>query len=89
MKYDIPETIEALFNNGNCFYSIVDYDINPMDNIASMKLFLDEIGIKEENIAEYDGTQVYLKHDAFPFQIRVDSGGLGDFYSHSFNATVI
>ena len=43
----------------------------------------------EINIAEYDGTQVYLKHDAYPFQIRIDSGGLGDFYSHSFNATVI
>lgn len=80
----LPESVDELFANGARCYSIVDYDIEPMDNIQSMAFFLDEIGATDEDIVEADGTQVYLKHKDYPYQMCIDSGGLGDFYSHSF-----
>lgn len=88
MKYDIPESVSELFANGERSYSIVDYDIEPMDNIQSMAFFLDEVGVTCEDIAEADGTQVYLKHKDYPYQMCVDAGGLGDFYSHSFSVSI-
>lgn len=74
--------------NNEISYSIIDYDINDMDNIESMNYFLDQIGCDEDNIDVNDGTQVILKHPKFDFKIVIDSSGLGDSFSHGYDVYV-
>ncbi len=88
MNYDIPESVDELFANGERSYSIIDYTIPPMDNIQSMEFFLNAIGANNEDIAEVYDTQVYLKHKNYPHQMCINSGGLGDFYSHGFDVCI-
>ena len=65
-----------------------DYTIQEMDNNQSMQFFLDCIGATEDNIDVDDGTQVVVKHPDFDHKLVIDSGGLGDFYSHGYNVTL-
>lgn len=53
-----------------------------------MVFFLQHIGATQENIVMDDGTQVVLQHPDFDYKVVVDSGGLGDFYSHGFDVTI-
>lgn len=87
--YDIPESVEELFMNGDRSYIIIDYDIDSMNNVESMNFFLDLINATDDDIVLYDGTQVYLKNAAGTEELKIDAGGLGDFYSHSFDVTIV
>lgn len=87
--YEIPDNFTELFNevyeNGSMSYRIIDYNEGMhMDNIQSLRYFLDCVGIYDDYIEEDLGTQVTLSHPEYLDRIVIDSGGLGDFYSHSF-----
>lgn len=87
-QYNIPGDIDELFANGNRNYSIIDYSIEGMDSEESMDFFLDFIGVPQKNIVLDDGTQVYLVHEDYDYELKIDAGGLGDFFSHSFEVTI-
>lgn len=86
----IPNHIKELFENKDNVYDIIDYNLPAMDNIESMQYFLDNIdGITDNNIEVDDGTQVILTHEDYQYKLQIDAGGLGDFFSHMFEVTVI
>lgn len=87
-KYEIPNSINELFQNKEQHYSIIDYNTE-MNNIESMNFFLNKLDIGDSFIVEDNGTQVELKHPDFTYRIIIDAGGLGDFFSHGFAVTVI
>lgn len=88
--YEIPNNFTELFNevdeHESMSYRIINYNKGmDMDNIASMQHFLDCIGIPEDYIEEDYGTQVIISHPEYIGRIVIDSGGLGDFFSHGFD----
>ena len=86
--YKIPESIEDLFEQGENSYSIIDYSPEmEMDNNESMAFFLEQIGVQKENIILDNGTQVILKCNGYKEIYCIDSGGLGDFFSHGFDVS--
>jgi len=87
--YEIPDSISNLFLQGENSYRIIDYDINDMDNIESMDYFLDCLEVEACHIVADEGTQVILEHPNFNFQLVIDSGGLGDFFSHGFDVSIL
>ena len=86
--YEIPNSVQDMFEQGETSYRIVDYTIQGMDNNESMQFFIDCIGATDENIEIDDGTQVVIKHPDFSHKLVIDSGGLGDFYSHGFDVSL-
>lgn len=46
----IPNSIEELFDNKDYNYYLVDYNLQPMNNIESMDYFLEQIGVLNNNI---------------------------------------
>jgi len=87
--YEIPNSIQEIFENGETSYRIIDYTIESMDNNKSMEYFLEYSNILPDYIEDNYGTQVILKHPDYQYNIVIDSGGLGDFYSHIYVASVI
>lgn len=91
MKYNTPENVMDLFvqfEQGVTFYSILDeMHEREMDNNQSMQLFLECIMADDHHIVEDSGTQVILQHDGYDHKLCVDSGGLGDFFSHGFEVS--
>ena len=85
-EYNIPDDADELFANGEAHYEIRDYD-RECDNIGAMILFLECVGVPEEFVVEDDGTQVTLSNGTVT--LCIDSGGLGDFFSHGFDVTVL
>ena len=86
--YEIPGSIKELFDNGENSYRIIDYNRSVgMDNIASLCYFMECVGINRENVECNDGTQAVIKHDDYDFKLVINSGGLGDFFSHGFYVT--
>ncbi|MCA1029328.1 hypothetical protein LCM23_25275 [Cytobacillus kochii] len=91
--YEIPETVEQLFdeveNNGGVYsYRIIDYtDGMNMDNNESLRYFIECVGITSDLIEEDYGSQITLVHPNYKQCIVIDSGGLGDFYSHGFDCS--
>jgi len=83
-EYNIPESVEELFENVPARYHIFDRD-QPGDNIFSMNLFLDCVGVPVEMVEEDDGTQVTLNNGTK--RIVIDSGGLGDFHLHGYEVS--
>jgi hypothetical protein len=89
-EYNIPTTVEELFENKGISYSIIDYTIDEMDNIVSLAYFLESIaGLTDEMVEEDNGTQVILKHPNYKYKLCIDSGGLGDFFSHGYDVSVL
>lgn len=84
--YEIPDFVKMLFEQGENCYRIIDYSFE-MDNIEAMQYFLDCIGATDENIELNDGTQVIIIHPDFDYKLVIDSGGLGDFFSHVYHVT--
>jgi hypothetical protein len=84
--WNIPASVSELFSNGECSYHIKDRE-QEGDNIFSMNLFLDCVGVPEDMIECHDGTQVTLFDGET--RIVIDSGGLGDFYSHGYDVTAL
>lgn len=79
----LPTTISELFANGETEYRITT--THEMDNIQSMRFFLERIGATDEDIESDDGTQVTLMHGTE--YLVVDAGGLGDSHGHRFVVT--
>lgn len=48
--YEIPNSVQHMFEQGENSYRIIDYSIQEMDNIQSMQFFLDCIGATDDNI---------------------------------------
>ena len=92
IDYEIPNSVDELFKNGpGNSYKIIDYTRDgpgSMDNIQSMQCFLENIGATSENIDVDDGTQVVLQCPGYSFKLVIDSGGLGDFYSHGYDVSL-
>lgn len=87
--YEVPEMVKQMFSDAPTSYRIIDYSDNmEMDNIQSMQYFLNYIEFPSEDILEDYGTQVILQHPDFDFKICIDSGGLGDFFSHGFDVNI-
>lgn len=86
--YEIPNSVKEMFEQGENSYRIIDYSIQEMDNIQSMQYFLDFIGATNDNIETDDVTQVVVVHPDFDYKLVIDSGGLGDFYSHGYDVTL-
>ena len=86
--YEIPNSVKEMFEQGENSYRIIHYSIQEMDNIQSMQHFLDCIGTTTDNIETDDGTQVVIIHPDFDHKLVIDSGGLGDFYSHGYDVTL-
>ena len=86
--YEIPNSVKEMFEQGENSYRIIDYSIQEMDNIQSMQYFLGYIGATTDNIETDDGTQVVIIHPDFDHKLVIDSGGLGDFYSHGYDVTL-
>ena len=86
--YEIPDSITDLFEQGENSYRIIDYEIPDMNNIESLGYFLDQVGVSNGDIYESGSTQVVLTHPDFDFMLVVDSGGLGDFYSHRYDVSL-
>jgi hypothetical protein len=86
--YETPNSVKEMFENGENNYRIIDYSIQEMDNIQSMNYFLEFIGATSDNVEVDDGTQVVIVHPDFDHKLVIDSGGLGDFYSHGYDVTL-
>lgn len=86
--YEIPNSVKEMFEQGENSYRIIDYSIQEMDNIQSMQHFLACIGATTDNIETDDGTQVVIINPDFDHKLVIDSGGLGDFYSHGYDVTI-
>lgn len=91
--YEVPDDIDSLFNevnenDGEMFYRIIDYGEGmSMDNNDSMRYFTDCIGIHSDFVEEDLGTQVTLFHPDYNKRVVINAGGLGDFFSHSFECS--
>lgn len=84
-NYEIPSTIKELFED-DAHYKIIDYSTE-MDNIEAMECFIERVEIPLDNILLNDGTQAFFCHPNYNYHIVVDSGGLGDTFSHEFDVT--
>lgn len=87
--YEIPNDVLDMFKQGENSYRIIDYTIKDMDNIESMEFFLECIGANDSNIDSCFGTQVIMKHPDFDYKLVIDSGGLGDFFSHGYDVKIM
>lgn len=92
--YEVPESIDELFsdvvnNDGYMSYRIMDNGADmSMDNQESLSHFIELVNISDDYIDENLGTQVTLSHPDYDKRIVIDSGGLGDFFSHGFECNV-
>lgn len=82
--YEVPESVNQMFNDAPKSYMICDDTIGEMDNNVSMNYFLEYIECPIDYIVEDLGTQVTIQNPNFDFKVVIDSGGLGDFFSHGF-----
>ena len=84
--YNIPESTEELFANGDQHYHIHNHHWVG-DNTYSMNLFLDCANINEECIIVNDGTQIIVSNGTITLQI--DAYGGGDFHLHEYDVKII
>ena len=85
-RYYIPADVDELFTNGKAQYEIYDWD-QAGDNVFAINLFLECVNVPDEMIEECEGTQVILNDGVT--RLCIDSGGLGDFYHHGYDVTVL
>lgn len=85
----IPNSIEELFDNKDYNYYLVDYNLQPMNNIESMDYFLEQIGVLNNNIIINDNTYVVLAHPNYNYKLEIQSGGTGDFFSHVWEVNIL
>ena len=83
----IPDDVDELFANGPEHYHIFEEGGYGMDNIQSMHVFLEAVGVTGDMIEEDEGTQVILNHKGQ--RLCIDSYGLGDFYRHGFDVELL
>lgn len=81
----LPSSVEELFENKEETYTY--FSIDSMDNNWSMDWFIKYLDLGEF-IFLNEGTRIELQHPKYNYQLQIDSGGLGDFYSHKFEVSV-
>jgi hypothetical protein len=86
-KYEVTDGINEIFETAEAEYIIIDYNFE-MDNVESLKYFAEYSNINPDNIENDYGTQLILIHPDYNFKLCVDSGGLGDFFSHKFTVSI-
>jgi len=88
-EYNMPESIVDIFEEGEGQWTAQDYAPEmEMDNVEAMNWFMEKVGIRDEDCASIEDTQIILKHPEYPHKLCVDSGGLGDFFSHGFDVSI-
>jgi phage pi2 protein 07 len=85
MQSYLPNTVEELFEKGENQYRY--YSEDSLDNNWSMDWFIKSIGLSEFIILN-EGTQIVLHHPKYSYDLQIDAGGLGDFYSHKFDVSI-
>ena len=88
--YEVPGSLKEIFENGESSYKIINYEKGmDMDNNVAMTHFLETVDVPSDAIELHDGTRVYLTHPDYDYIAVVDSGGLGDFFSHGFDVSFV
>jgi hypothetical protein len=86
---DLPGSIKEIFENKEVEYRVDHaYSEPEMDNVESLRWFIDYVDIKADYIEEDGGTQLILTHPDFDFKLVVDSCGGGDMHSHRFEVSL-
>jgi hypothetical protein len=85
MKNYLPNSIEDLFKNEEAIYYY--YSEDSMDNYYSMDWFIKYLEL-QDYIFQNEGTQIQIQHPKYNFQLQIDAGGCGDFFSHKFEVSV-
>ena len=82
---ELPDSLKQIFLNKEVEYTLnQSYKEPGMDNVQSLRWFIDNVGIHSDNIAEDLGTQLVVSHPEFDYKLVIDSYGGGDFHSHRF-----
>lgn len=87
LKPNVFPGLHELFKGGEVTYYFDTED--GLDNIESMKFFLNEVGIPNDLISLNDGTQVILKHPKYSYSLILNSSGNGDEFSHIVEVTCL
>lgn len=92
----IPDTLLELFTMGDFSYSYINYNGPEMDNVEAMAYFKEKLGLVPDRLIENlfileidDGTQLFISCSEKLKLAIVDSGGLGDFFSHGFDVQIL
>ncbi len=83
---NLPESVQDFFEKGETCYKY--FSEESMDNYWSMDWFIKHLGLSSF-VKLNDGTQVFFSHPDFDYDLQVDAGGLGDFFSHKFEVTIL
>ena len=91
--YEVPDNVEEIFDEvekqGSASYRIIDTNNGmDMDNVQALKYFIDTVEDLSEYITEDLGTQITIKHPKYKNSVKIDSGGLGDFFSHGYECSI-
>lgn len=87
---ELPGSLREVFENKECIYKLnQDYREPDMDNIESLRWFLEYLSVHSDSIEVDDGTQVILIHNDFNYKIVIDSSGAGDTHSHLYEVTIL
>ena len=84
--YEVPGSIEEIFENPEESWRIIDYELPGMDCSESLDYFLELAGIGPDCIIQRDTESVVLGHPGYPFKVRLGADDLGDLHSHVFEA---
>ncbi len=86
MHNNLPSSIEELFENEETMYYYNSEE--SMDNYWSMDWFIKYLEL-QDFIFSHEGTQIQIQHPKYKRQLQIDAGGLGDFFSHKFDVSVL
>ena len=87
---ELPGSLREIFENKEAIYKLYqDYREPDMDNVESLRWFIECLSIHSDNIESDEGTQVVLSHQDFNYKIVIDSTGAGDTHSHLFEASIL
>ena len=88
--YDMPDSLQEIFEVGETQWTARDYIPEmEMDNVEAMAWFMDFVGISPEDCESIEDTQIIVKHTDYTHKLCIDSGGLGDFFSHAFEVSIV
>ena len=88
--YCLPEDLDELFRTGPTQWYAREYVPEmEMDNVQAMAWFMDVVGISDGDCIAIEDTQIVVRSPAHPFTLCIDSGGLGDFFSHGFDVSIV
>lgn len=87
---ELPGSLKEIFENKEASYRLnQDYKEPDMDNVQSLRWFIEAVGIHSDAIEVDDDTQLVLVHPEFDYKLVVDSYGAGDTHSHVFDVSLL